>query len=99
MEVSCQLHTPAALTRGSSHWYPLYRTRGGTQNQPESFGDEKNFRPLSEIKPPIFGRPDRGFVTVVTEQSRLSSLHSNYVRNFVRFFLHVCTKQLICGVP
>jgi len=35
MEVSGQLHAPAALPQGRSTWYPLYRRLGGSQSQSE----------------------------------------------------------------
>jgi len=85
MEVSGQLHFPAALTLGNGPWYPLYRTRGEHRTNLKALKTRKistRFRKSNRQ----FCRPDRGFVTVVTELSRLSSLHSNYIRNFVRFF-------------
>jgi hypothetical protein len=42
MEVSGQLHAPAALPQGKSSWYPLDRRLGGPQSQPGRGGEEKN---------------------------------------------------------
>jgi hypothetical protein len=53
MEVSCQLHTPAALPQGKSTWYPLDRRLGGPQSRSGRNGDEKNSQPLPELEPSI----------------------------------------------
>jgi hypothetical protein len=45
MEVSCQLHAPAALSPGKSPWYPLDRRLGGHQNRSGRGGEEKNSQP------------------------------------------------------
>jgi len=52
MEVSDQLHAPAALPhpQGKSPWYPLDRRLGGPQSRSGS-GDEKNSQPPPEIEP------------------------------------------------
>jgi hypothetical protein len=46
MEVSRQLHAPAALPQGKSPWYPLDRRLGGSQSRPRRGGEEKNSQPL-----------------------------------------------------
>jgi hypothetical protein len=43
MEVSGQLHAPAALPPGKSPWYPLDRRLGGPQSRSGRGGEEKNF--------------------------------------------------------
>jgi len=46
MEVSGQLHSPAALPQGKSPWYPLDRRLGGPQSRSEhSDGEENNSQP------------------------------------------------------
>jgi hypothetical protein len=45
MEVSGQLHAPAALPPGKSPWYPLDRRLGGPQSQSGRGGEEKNWNP------------------------------------------------------
>jgi hypothetical protein len=54
MEVSGQLHTPAAFPQGKSPLCPLYRELGGPQSWSGRFGEEKilvlpglELRPLS----------------------------------------------------
>jgi len=42
MEVSGQLHTPAALSPGRSPWYPMDRRLGGPQSWAGCSGEEKN---------------------------------------------------------
>jgi len=48
MEVSGQLHTPAALPQGNSSWYPLDRRLGELCS---NFGEEKNFQHPPGIEP------------------------------------------------
>jgi hypothetical protein len=45
MEVSGQLHAPAALPKGKSPWYPLHRRLGGLQKSSERGGEEKISQP------------------------------------------------------
>jgi len=42
MELSDQLHAPAALSQGKSPWYPLDRRLGGPQSRSGRGGLEKN---------------------------------------------------------
>jgi hypothetical protein len=52
MEVSGQLHAPAALPPGKApSWYPLDRKLGGPQNRSGRGGEEKNSQPPPEIEP------------------------------------------------
>jgi hypothetical protein len=51
MEVSGQLHDPAALPQGKGPWYPLDRRLYGTQSRSGSGGEEKNSQPPPEIEP------------------------------------------------
>jgi hypothetical protein len=51
MEVSGQLHAPAALPHGKSPWYPLDRRLGGPQSRSGRGGEEKNSQPLPGIEP------------------------------------------------
>jgi hypothetical protein len=53
MEVSGQLHAPAALARGKNTWYPLDKKLGEPPRRYESGGEEKNSQPLQGIEPPI----------------------------------------------
>jgi hypothetical protein len=46
MEVSGQLHAPAALPPGKDTRYPLDRRLGGPQSQSGRGGEEKNSQPL-----------------------------------------------------
>jgi hypothetical protein len=43
LEVSGQLHAPAALPPGKSHRYPFYRRLGGPQSQSGRYGEVKIF--------------------------------------------------------
>jgi hypothetical protein len=52
MEVSGQLHIPAALSPGKDPWYPLDRRVGGPQSLSGRGGEEKNFQPLPGLEPP-----------------------------------------------
>jgi hypothetical protein len=51
MEVSGQLHAPAALPQGKSLWYPLDRRLGGTQSRSGRGSEEKNSQPPPGIEP------------------------------------------------
>jgi hypothetical protein len=51
MEVSGQLHIPAALPHGKSPWYPLDRRVGGPQSHFGRGGEEKNSQPPPRIEP------------------------------------------------
>jgi hypothetical protein len=52
MEVSGQLHVPAALLRGKRPWYPLDRRLGGPQSRSGRGGEEKNSQLSPGIEPP-----------------------------------------------
>jgi hypothetical protein len=51
MEVSGQLHSPAALPPGKDPPYTLDRRLGGAQNRSGHGGEEKNSQPPSGIEP------------------------------------------------
>jgi hypothetical protein len=51
MEVSGQLHAPAALLPGKELLDPLDRRMGGPQNRSGRGGEEKNSQPPSGIEP------------------------------------------------
>jgi hypothetical protein len=52
MEVSGQLHAPAALPLRKSPWYSLDRMQGGPQSRSEHGDEEKNSKPLLGLEPP-----------------------------------------------
>jgi hypothetical protein len=65
MEVSSQLHAPAALSISKDTRYALYRRLGGAQSQS---GEEKNNpSPYRESNP---GLPTCSLASVLTEQPR-----------------------------
>jgi hypothetical protein len=51
MEVSGQLHAPAALPQEKSPWYPLDSRLGGLQSRSGRGGEEKDPQPPPEIEP------------------------------------------------
>jgi hypothetical protein len=51
MEVSGQLHAPAAYSQGKSPWYPLDRRLGGPQSRSGRGGEENNSQPPPGIEP------------------------------------------------
>jgi hypothetical protein len=57
MEVSGQIHAPAALPPGKQLRYPLDRRLGGPQSQSGPYGEEKNRLLLQGIEPWLIGRP------------------------------------------
>jgi hypothetical protein len=70
MEVSDQLHTPAAVLLGKGPRYPLYRRLGGSHKMSGCYGEE-NVLSLSVIEPQLLGCPARSLVTTHTELFRL----------------------------
>jgi hypothetical protein len=50
LEVSDQLHAPAALPQGKSPWYPLDRRLGGPQSRSGRGGEEKNSQPPQGVE-------------------------------------------------
>jgi hypothetical protein len=52
MEVSGQLHDPAALPHGKSPWYPLDRRLSGPQSR-SGRGGEENSQPLLGLEVPV----------------------------------------------
>jgi hypothetical protein len=67
MEVSGQVHAPAALPEGWSPWYPLDRL-GGPQSRYES-GDEKNSQPIPGLEPPIIQPVAQRYTTELKQES------------------------------
>jgi hypothetical protein len=51
MDVSGQLHAPAALPQEKNPWYPLNRRMGGPQSRSGRGGEEKNSQPALGIEP------------------------------------------------
>jgi hypothetical protein len=51
MEVSGQIHDPAALPPGKEHRYPIDRRLGGPQSRSGRGDEEKNSQPLPGLKP------------------------------------------------
>jgi hypothetical protein len=49
MEVSGQLHAPAALPPGKEPWYPLDRKAGGPQRRSGRGDEEKNSKPSPNL--------------------------------------------------
>jgi len=68
MEVSCQLHEPAALPLGKSSGYPLDMRMGRPQTRSGRGGKGKKPSPCRELNP---GRPARNLVCIVTKLLRL----------------------------
>jgi hypothetical protein len=53
MEVTGQLHAPAALPPGKDPGYLIDRRLGGPQSRSGRGGEEKNSQPLPGLEPPI----------------------------------------------
>jgi hypothetical protein len=88
MEVSGQLHAPAALPPGKEPRYPLDRRLGGPKSCSGRGGEEKNSQPLLEIYNRYssvdivvdYGLDDRGFRVRFPAGARDSPLH-HHVQN------------------
>jgi hypothetical protein len=88
MEVSGQLHAPAALPPGKDPWYPLGRRLGGTQSRSGRGDEEKNSQPLPAMQPWIPDRQARSLVAIPTELSLIdlsypSDLYWSYCTSYV----------------
>jgi hypothetical protein len=59
MDVSGELHAPAALPQGKNPWYPLDRRLGGPQSRSGRGGLEKNSQPPPGIEAQNSDRPAR----------------------------------------
>jgi hypothetical protein len=68
MEMSVQLHAPAAYFQGRSLWYPLDRRLGGPQSRSGRGGEEKNSQVRPRLEPPIIQSVAQSYTT---EPSRL----------------------------
>jgi hypothetical protein len=66
MEVSCQLHAPAALPPGKEPRYPLYGRLGGPQSRSGRSGEKKNSQPLSGLEPQIIQPVAQRYTTELT---------------------------------
>jgi hypothetical protein len=53
MEVSGQLHSPAALPLAKEPWYPLDRRLGESQSRSGRCGEEKNLAPAGNRIPAV----------------------------------------------
>jgi hypothetical protein len=73
MEVSGQLHAPAASLPGKELQYPLDRRLCGPQSRSER-GEEKNSQPLSGLEPPII-QPAAQFKYSVLASHTYTCLH------------------------
>jgi hypothetical protein len=67
MEVSGQLHAPAALPPRKNPRYPLDGRLDGPENRSGRGSEEKNSQPPPGIEPYNPDRPARGLVTIPTE--------------------------------
>jgi hypothetical protein len=82
MEMSAQLHDPAALAPGKEPWYTLDRRLGGLQSQSGHGGEKKNSQPLPGLEPPIIQHVAQRYTA---ELSRL--LFKSYINFTMNFFL------------
>jgi hypothetical protein len=71
MEVSGQLHAPAALPPGKETLLPICRRLGGPQSRSGYGGEEKNSHPLPGLETPIIQPVAQSYTT---ELARLLQL-------------------------
>jgi hypothetical protein len=53
--------------QGKSSWYPLDRRLGGPQSRSGDSGEDKNYQPLSGLKPPIIHPVAQCYTTVLSQ--------------------------------
>jgi hypothetical protein len=75
MEMSDQLHAPAALLQGKSPRYPLDRRLTGPQSHYGRGGEEKNSQLLPGLEPPIIQPVAQCYTT---ELSRLIYIYIHF---------------------
>jgi hypothetical protein len=83
MEVSGQLHAPAALPPGKEPLVPTVQEAGWAQSRPQHGGEEKNSQPLLELEPPVIQPVAQRYTT---ELSRL--LRTNKTNFMSRMVIH-----------
>jgi hypothetical protein len=66
MEVSGQLHAPAASHQVKSPWYTLDMRLGWPQSQSGRSGEEKNSQPPPGLEPQIIQPVDQSYTTELT---------------------------------
>jgi hypothetical protein len=71
MEVSGQLHDPAALPQRKQPQHPLFTRLCKPQSRSGRYGEERNILPLLRIEPRLLIRPARSLVDIPTKLSRL----------------------------
>jgi hypothetical protein len=74
MEVSDQLHVPAALHPRKEPWYPLDMRLGGPQSRSGRGGEEKNYQPPLGIEP---YNPNHQPVVSMTNMSNAAITHES----------------------
>jgi hypothetical protein len=95
VEVSGQLHVPAALPQAKSSWYPLDRRLRGPQSRSGRGGDEENSRPLLGIERPIIKPIAQRYTHCISANTcvfqrlslGLSEKHSSSFENVIVYFI------------
>jgi hypothetical protein len=72
MEMSGQVHAPAALPPGKSPKYPLYTRLGGTKSRSVGHAEDKTLLALSGIELRPLGRSAHSLVVTVNELSSMT---------------------------
>jgi hypothetical protein len=83
MEVSGQIHAPAALPLGKEPPVPLDRL-GGLQNRSGTSGEETNPCIYRESNP---GRPSRSVITILTDPGSLLKMYGEWRHSSMHFNL------------
>jgi hypothetical protein len=78
MEVSGQIHAPAALPR-SDIWYPLDRKLGEPQSRSRRCGEKKNSQLLSGFEPRIIQPVVQHYIAELSRHPQWSSVFKNAV--------------------
>ena len=76
MEVSGCLHTLAALPLGKNPFYSLNKRQTAPQSQPECFGEEKNFLPLTGIEKQTVQTADGSLYNITIAYMFLNTLNT-----------------------
>jgi hypothetical protein len=80
MEVSGQLHAPAAFPPGKNPLVPLYRRLGGPQSRSGRCGEEKNSQPLPGFEPLLYISVCETWCLALREERRLRVFQTRMMR-------------------
>jgi hypothetical protein len=96
MEVSGQLHDPAALSQGKSPPYSFKRRLDGHQSRSGYGGGEKNSQPLPGLEPPVIQPVAQRYTAELSNVALFCREINRYIES-ENVFVCVCVCVCVCG--